>query len=207
MRVFSRRRFLQAVAGGSLSIGTIEGDIVAQGPVTSKEEISMAEWMDTWLASERERAVHGTLHIARFADPIYYLTKTIEWTPDAGQPYKGIKVPVGFVTDFASIPRIFWSALRPDGKYTYAAIVHDYLYWTQSRSREEADEIFKFGMQDLKVGSIEIGAIYGAVRILGGFAWNANGELRNAGERRVLKKFPDKPTITWDEWKKTPDAV
>ncbi|ECG8634089.1 DUF1353 domain-containing protein, partial [Salmonella enterica subsp. salamae] len=39
-----------------------------------------------------------------------------------------IEVPAGFVTDLATIPRIFWSLMPPDGKYAKAAIIHDYLY-------------------------------------------------------------------------------
>jgi hypothetical protein len=49
---------------------------------------------------------------------------------------------------------MFWSALRPDGEYAYAAVVHDYLYWTQSRSREEADQILKMAMEDSEVESL-----------------------------------------------------
>ncbi|MDI5166053.1 DUF1353 domain-containing protein, partial [Salmonella enterica subsp. enterica serovar Montevideo] len=33
-----------------------------------------------------------------------------------------IEVPVGFVTDLATVPRIFWSLLPPDGEYAKAAI-------------------------------------------------------------------------------------
>src|SRR5690348_12260167 len=39
-----------------------------------------------------------------------------------------IRVPVGFVTDFASVPRFFWRVLPPTGRYGKAAVVHDYLY-------------------------------------------------------------------------------
>jgi hypothetical protein len=204
MSSFSRRRFLTAAALGSIGLGAACGDVRAQALARDKEGPFMKDWMDTWIKRETERGAVGTLHVSRFADPVYYLTKTIEWVPNPGQPHQAVKVPVGFVTDFASIPRIFWAALRPDGKYTYSAIVHDYLYWTQTRPREEADEIMKFGMEDFKVGSLELGAIYGAVRILGGFAWDSNAELRKKGERRILKKVPDSPTITWGEWKNTP---
>jgi hypothetical protein len=37
----------------------------------------------------------------------------------------------GFVTDFASIPRPFWSLLPTWGQYGPASIVHDFLYWDQ----------------------------------------------------------------------------
>ena len=39
-----------------------------------------------------------------------------------------VQVPKGFVTDGASIPRIFWVYLPRHGKYTKAAVVHDFLY-------------------------------------------------------------------------------
>ncbi len=45
-----------------------------------------------------------------------------------------IHVPAGFVTDLASVPRIFWTLLPPDGKYAKAAIIHDYLYDNALRS-------------------------------------------------------------------------
>jgi hypothetical protein len=34
-------------------------------------------------------------------------------------------VPRGFQTDFASIPRIFWTILPPVGRYDKAAVIHD----------------------------------------------------------------------------------
>lgn len=37
-----------------------------------------------------------------------------------------IQIPDGFQTDLASVPRIFWSVLPPDGTYERAAVVHDW---------------------------------------------------------------------------------
>lgn len=39
-----------------------------------------------------------------------------------------IEVPVGFLTDGASIPRLLWWLLPTWGVYSRAAVVHDYLY-------------------------------------------------------------------------------
>ena len=39
-----------------------------------------------------------------------------------------ITVPAGFVTDLASIPRPLWVLWPPFGKYTRAAVIHDWLY-------------------------------------------------------------------------------
>jgi hypothetical protein len=38
-----------------------------------------------------------------------------------------ITVPAGFVTDFASVPKLFWNLLPPTGRYGKAAVVHDVL--------------------------------------------------------------------------------
>lgn len=126
---------------------------------------------------------------------------------DPGQTLATVEVPAGFVTDLASIPWPLWSAgLRPDGQYAFAAIVHDYLYWTQIRDRKDADTILKFGMQDLRVPGATIFAIYDGVRAGGGSAWSQNAKLKANGEKRFLKKIPDTATITWNDWKMQPDV-
>ncbi len=40
---------------------------------------------------------------------------------------KSIEVPVKFVTDGTTVPRILWSFLPTWGSYSRAAVVHDYL--------------------------------------------------------------------------------
>ena len=85
-----------------------------------------------------------------------------------------IDVPIGFYTDFASIPRLLWTLLPRWGKYGNAAVIHDYLYWDQSRTRKESDEILLEGMVVLGVGYIKRYAIYWAVRLAGWWAWWRN---------------------------------
>ena len=48
-----------------------------------------------------------------------------------------IKIPIGFITDFGSIPRILWSVFNPTEFHTY--ILHDYLYQYKPISRSLAD--------------------------------------------------------------------
>jgi hypothetical protein len=141
-----------------------------------------------------------------FGDWDYYYVKggSILWRPNEGQTFQLVEVPAGFVTDLASIPRVFWQVLRPEGRYAYAAVVHDYLYWTQSRSREESDQILNFAMEDSKVSSVERWAIYQAVNNLGQKAWEDNKRLKAAGERRMLAKYPSDLSTSWDDWKKVP---
>lgn len=171
-------------------------------------------WMRAWVQDSRSKdpsaakAPNGALHIGRFADPVYYLIGVVGWDPNPGQggAYPSVRVPVGFVTDFASIPRIFWSLLRPDGIYSYAAIIHDYLYWEQHVSRDTADDVFKFCMEDFRIEPSIVATVYGAVRLGGGKAWSDNAALKAAGEKRVLTRFPTDPTVRWHEWKGKPDV-
>jgi Protein of unknown function (DUF1353) len=194
----SRREFIAASV-----LSRVQPPAVAFAQPADGEVI--AAWMDQWISEQR--ATVGTLHLSRFVEPIYYLLKPTVWLPDPGQQrFRPVNVPVGFVTDFASIPRIFWSALRPDGNYTHPAVVHDYLYWTQSTSREDADDIFRIMMEDFSISAVTSTAIYSAVRVFGGIAWDDNAKLRASGEKRVLKKFPDDPLTTWKDWKQKPEV-
>lgn len=62
---------------------------------------------------------------------MYIVEGPISWAPDGDQQgLPAFTVPKGFVTDLASVPSVFWSVLRPDGEYAYAAILHDYLLGT-----------------------------------------------------------------------------
>jgi hypothetical protein len=183
------------------AIGSLIASSAALGEELAADPRTVELWMDEWM--KRDRMAVGSLHLSRFADPIYFLTKPINWKPNPGQEsFAAVRVPVGFVTDFASIPRLFWSILPPDGKYTYPAILHDYLYWTQTTSRDVADSILKFGMEDFSVGTVTSMAIYNAVRAFGGSAWNENARLKSLGGKRLLRRFPEEPTATWADWKK-----
>ena len=85
-----------------------------------------------------------------------------------------INVPIGFHTDFASIPRPLWAIFPRWGKYGNAAVIHDYLYWEQSHNRKESDDILLEGMVVLEVGYFTRYAIYWAVRLGGWWAWRRN---------------------------------
>lgn len=105
-------------------------------------------------------------------------------------PYT-IIVPVGFVTNFASIPKIFHSILTPAGVHGKATVIHDNLYsdiksifigdllqctsWTDmiiaqefmEQSRELADNIFREAMEVLSVKPWKRNVMYTMVRLFG----------------------------------------
>jgi hypothetical protein len=201
-----RRKFVVASVRGVAACGLVTGaSSTAAQSAPPLPERTKEQWLDIVMG---KKSLAGPLHLSRFVERIYILTKPIAWLPNSGQPYKRVDVPPGFVTDFASIPRPFWSLLPPDGEYVYAAILHDYLYWQQERPREESDDIFKFAMEDLKVGSMTIGTIHSAVRLGGGSAWDSNKQARIAGEKRLLKvdKLPNDPTTRWEEFRRRQDV-
>lgn len=96
-----------------------------------------------------------------------------EFGYDVGQEGSGdtINVPIGFITDFASVPRLFWSVFPKWGKHGNAAVIHDYLYWTQKRNKKESDKIFLEAMAVLKVPKWKRYCMYWAVKYFGGWAW------------------------------------
>lgn len=128
-----------------------------------------------------------------------------------------IDVPVGFETDFASIPRLFWIVLPKWGKYGNAAVIHDWLYWHQQRSRQASDAILLEAMGVLGVSAIVQFAIYRAVRLFGGLAWLRNQADRVAGYDRVLSNLSIKASqvsqrrgelvqIVTHAWKRRPSS-
>ncbi|EDR5075844.1 DUF1353 domain-containing protein [Salmonella enterica] len=92
-----------------------------------------------------------------------------------------IEVPAGFVTDLATIPRVFWSLMPPDGKYAKAAIIHDYLYDNALRTKKEADLIFLDGMTVLGVPEWKRTIMYYAVRLFGKGMYNRKNPANKAG--------------------------
>lgn len=79
-----------------------------------------------------------------------------------------IIVPKGFVTDFASVPRIFWSIFPPFGRYSKSAVLHDYLcklFHNGEFKRKDADDIFLESMQAVGVAKFTRYCLYYSVRL------------------------------------------
>ena len=81
-----------------------------------------------------------------------------------------IRVPKSFVTDYASIPRIFRAIVLPYGKHSGASVVHDYLYSKSCElniERKKADKIFLEILKEEGVNPILARLMYIAVRVFG----------------------------------------
>lgn len=95
----------------------------------------------------------------------FMLTADFRYVSSLGE----ILVPLGFITDGASIPQVFWSILSPFGDYFKAAVIHDFLYSSMNDkfSRLQADLIFKEAMFNLGVPWYRREIIFRAVRAFG----------------------------------------
>ncbi len=52
-------------------------------------------------------------------------------------------IPKEFVTDGASVPRLFWWFASPSGDLFEAAIIHDFMYKKAINTKVDADHMFK----------------------------------------------------------------
>jgi len=123
---------------------------------------------------------------------------------------KVVTVPERFITDFASIPREFWTLVgAPWGKYGFIAAVHDWLYYNQETTKAYADDVLFEGMKIMGVGVLDRDAIYEAVSKAGESSWDENARKKSLGFLRVAPIFPtsvnDLPYVwagTTGNWKK-----
>lgn len=137
-------------------------------------------------------------------DRDWILTKDMVYV--IGKTNAAIVVPAGFVTDLASIPQVLWSTgLTPTGQYGRAAIVHDYLYWSQKCTRDQADHLLLIAMKESVVSGFNEGAIYDAVHVFGASAWKADANDRAHGFLRALplnRREPPDPNMSWPVYQK-----
>lgn len=116
----------------------------------------------------------------RFLDPLvteyldgknFRIVHEFDYHTDVGK-LNVVRIPAGFITDFASIPQIFWNILPPTGKYGKAAVVHDYLYRTWGiATKAEADWVLLEAMKALGVGWLTRTIIYSGVHFGGGLSY------------------------------------
>jgi hypothetical protein len=104
---------------------------------------------------------------------------------------KAYTVPAGFVTDFASVPRLPLTYLLAGNTAHLAAVIHDFLYETAEEPKKVADRVFAEIMDETGVPDWRRKLMFLGVAIGGG-----DYEL---GEDAVVKKpgfaLPDQPII------------
>ena len=137
---------------------------------------------------------HATLHSQQRMDPVDFkpFVDGRNWIVREQLTYRigisedSVTVPVGFVTDLASIPPALQSFIQQNGPYLLPAVVHDYLYWKQTCTRDQSDRILLLAMIEHDVPTSQRTAIYEAVHWAGTFAWDENARNRKTGLLRIL---------------------
>lgn len=81
----------------------------------------------------------------------------------------GLRIPAGFATDGATIPRIFWPLFPPVGEYFLAAAAHDYAL-INAWSWSDAATVFDRALEELGVSSWRRRLMVWAVRAYGWLA-------------------------------------
>jgi hypothetical protein len=114
-----------------------------------------------------------------------------------------VHVPAGFITDFASIPRVLWSFIPPTGFYGKAAVIHDFLYLNGNINgmvipQKYADDVLNEGMVVLASAWIlEHG------RTEPGQPYIPRGELKTLVEREIIYKgVRIGGFLTWKKYRK-----
>lgn len=88
---------------------------------------------------------------------------------------KHITVGKGFMTDFASIPKVMRWLFDPNGApHQVAAVIHDYAYSTMPVTRVQADRLFRSACDAVGAPYVSSRVMFYALRVGGWFAWRKN---------------------------------
>lgn len=81
-----------------------------------------------------------------------------------------IKIPRGFITDLASIPKPLWPILAPQySGFVYPAILHDFFYRCPNNvTRKYADDVFYYALKAEGVSTYTALKMWAGVRTFGG---------------------------------------
>lgn len=87
---------------------------------------------------------------------------------------RAITVPRGFVTDFASVPRVPVAYLLAGGEADKPAVIHDYLYHSHEVARAVADDVFLEAMALTGQPWWRRNLMWLGVRLFGGAPYDAD---------------------------------
>ena len=97
-----------------------------------------------------------------------------------------IVVPTGFVTDFASVPRIPVAYLLTGGCAERAAVVHDWFYTTHEVDRATADAVFHEAILAEGEPRWRAWLMWAGVRIGGAGPYQAAGQKQPAHIEHII---------------------
>ena len=85
-----------------------------------------------------------------------------------------VEVPAGYISDGASVPRLFQNIFPPYGKYLEAAVAHDYIYSDifDRFTKKQADNVFRELLEVLRIPEWKIKLMYRGVKLGGKGGWD-----------------------------------
>jgi hypothetical protein len=125
------------------------------------------------------------LAVAKVGKNAYLLREPLVMSFKDGAP--AIVVPAGFITELASVPkRLQWWNAKTAAASIAPAMIHDYLYWTQPCTRDEADAVLHAAMRAAGRDAAKANAVYQAVSRTGAATYKDNLDKRRNGEVRTF---------------------
>jgi hypothetical protein len=113
----------------------------------------------------------------RLLAPLVYQSDRLE---------RSVVVPAGFVTDFASVPRIPVAFLLAGNCGHEAAVVHDWLYTTHETTRATADAVLREALQADGDPAWRAWLMWAGVRIGGARPYEQDGQKQPPHVEAVL---------------------
>lgn len=113
---------------------------------------------------------HTPLRVVQLDDKRWQLETALIYSSD--KLLNVIVVPAGFITDFASVPRLPFAYMLTGGKANAAAVVHDWLYSTQTVDRATADAVFREAIGAAGHSGFTAWLMWLGVRLGGWVAWD-----------------------------------
>jgi hypothetical protein len=107
-----------------------------------------------------------------------------------------ITVPEGFITDYASVPRIPITYLLAGDTAHPAAVVHDWLYTTHQFDRATSDSILKEAALTEGVPSWRANIIYAGVYVGGSGPYAADATKQPTLVKQELEKYENSVDVT-----------
>ena len=124
------------------------------------------------------------LSVSTIGKSTYMVRDPLTMTFADGAP--AITVPAGFITELASVPkRLHWWGGKTEASMA-PAVIHDYLYWYQPCTQDEADAVMYFAMRALGANNANAAAAYRAVNSGGSAEFKKNTDMRRSGDMRTL---------------------
>lgn len=120
--------------------------------------------------------------------PAFIVLRPLEFTTGPNNEF-ALQVPIGFITDLASIPKLLWWWQSPHESTMAPAIIHDFLYWLQPCTKDEADAVMYIAMLQVGMKKSQIDKVYWGIRTnKAQKAWDENNQARINGEKRFFSE-------------------